>query len=89
MLLICPSVKHLFSVINCFSGNETFSFTPKKTQGRCCPMVQGDWKAQIERVNSKVVLLFGCKLTKVEKLKGIVDALLTVVGIWHARCNGE
>lgn len=52
-------------------------------------MVQGDWKAQIKRVNSKVVLLFGCKLTKVEKLKGIVDALLTVVGIWHARCNGE
>lgn len=52
-------------------------------------MVQGDWKAQIERVNGKVVLLFGCKLTKVEKLKGIVDALLTVVGIWHAQCNGE
>lgn len=67
MLLLYPSVEHLFPVVNCFSGSGTFSITPKKTQGRCCPVVEGDWKAQKEPINSKAVLLFGCKMTKAEK----------------------
>lgn len=42
-------------------------------------MVEGDWKAQTESINSKIVLLFGRKLTEAKKLKGIADVLLTVL----------
>lgn len=42
-------------------------------------MVEGDWKAQTESINSKIVLLFGRKLTEAKKLKDIADVLLTVL----------